>query len=421
MHKTIVFCMTVILIAILCGCTEHPVQPLSENNGSNQEVLAGKPAFKYEIVFDQGPDTGKPGKCLSNFTPKEHFADKFSFDKNTKISGIIIYTRVISEDVHIKILSDIKGRPGKYLYEENTAPDSWIIYPTGNKKPQYEMTVYLSTPFKAMANTTYWIGVSGNDKDIGQYSVHAPGDGKMALFNGRKFRGTINGDMMFKLVSVESHGNKVLDADAGDDQTIYANEIPVLVPLDGSGSRGHNLKYEWSRKRKVFSTDVSPEIKLGYGTYIFELTVTDNKGNMDTDTVTVNVMKAPLHGFGINVITSEIWPPNHKMVLAAVVYPAGKPISEPPGTIKKIIIEEPIEKRVSVRVKSNEPEDGTGDGDTAPDWELVYNVDKTVDVFLRAERSGLGDGRIYTITASYGNNRETATVTVPESMGSGKK
>ncbi|MFC1650469.1 hypothetical protein ACFL2X_02760 [Candidatus Latescibacterota bacterium] len=68
----------------------------------------------------------------------------------------------------------------------------------------------------------------------------------------------------------------------------------------------------------------------------------------------------------------------------------------------------------------NESEDGTGDGDTAPDWELVVNKDGTVDVYLRAERSGCGDGRIYTVNASDGMNKETATVTVPESMGGGK-
>jgi hypothetical protein len=46
-----------------------------------------------------------------------------------------------------------------------------------------------------------------------------------------------------------------------------------------------------------------------------------------------------------------------------------------------------------VSVSSNEPVDGTGDGDTAPDWQITGDL--TVD--LRAERSGNGDGRIYTI------------------------
>ena len=48
----------------------------------------------------------------------------------------------------------------------------------------------------------------------------------------------------------------------------------------------------------------------------------------------------------------------------------------------------------SITVSSNEPVNGTGDGDTAPDWVIVDNH----HLQLRAERSGSGTGRIYTIT-----------------------
>ncbi len=47
-----------------------------------------------------------------------------------------------------------------------------------------------------------------------------------------------------------------------------------------------------------------------------------------------------------------------------------------------------------ISVKSNEPVNGTGDGDTDPDWEIVNKY----HVRLRAERSANGNGRIYTIT-----------------------
>jgi len=67
-----------------------------------------------------------------------------------------------------------------------------------------------------------------------------------------------------------------------------------------------------------------------------------------------------------------------------------------------------------ISVSSSEPEDGLGDGDTARDWEITGNL----MVNLRAERSGAGDGRIYTITvecadASGNIGTGTTEVTVP--------
>jgi len=68
----------------------------------------------------------------------------------------------------------------------------------------------------------------------------------------------------------------------------------------------------------------------------------------------------------------------------------------------------------ALSVSSNEPINGLGDGDTAPDWEII----DANHVRLRAERSGRGAGRVYTITItstdSAGNSSSKAVfVTVP--------
>src|SRR6185369_12375528 len=47
-----------------------------------------------------------------------------------------------------------------------------------------------------------------------------------------------------------------------------------------------------------------------------------------------------------------------------------------------------------VSIASSEPVEGTGDGDTAPDWEITGNLTAR----LRAERAGSGPGRTYTLT-----------------------
>ena len=69
-----------------------------------------------------------------------------------------------------------------------------------------------------------------------------------------------------------------------------------------------------------------------------------------------------------------------------------------------------------VSVASSEPADGTGDGDTAPDWAITGPL----SLELRAERAGSGSGRLYAITVesrdSAGNTaRKSVQVAVPRS------
>jgi hypothetical protein len=74
-----------------------------------------------------------------------------------------------------------------------------------------------------------------------------------------------------------------------------------------------------------------------------------------------------------------------------------------------------------VSVTSNEPDNGLGDGDTANDMVIVDDF----HFKLRAERSGKGEGRFYTITYmvtdACGNSvTQSVTVTVPKSQGKNK-
>ena len=104
----------------------------------------------------------------------------------------------------------------------------------------------------------------------------------------------------------------------------------------------------------------------------------------------------------MTVDPTELWPPNHRMHLVADDISASSACG--PATL-------------TVTVASDEPLNGRGDGNTDADWQVVANNDGTFDVFVRAERSGNGDGRVYTITATatdaFGNTAvETGTVTV---------
>jgi hypothetical protein len=79
-----------------------------------------------------------------------------------------------------------------------------------------------------------------------------------------------------------------------------------------------------------------------------------------------------------------LWPPNHKLVeIEATV------------TVEDICDPSPI--FILLSITSNEPQNDGGDGDTAPDIVDAAVGTADVDFKLRAERSGLGDGRKYTI------------------------
>lgn len=99
-----------------------------------------------------------------------------------------------------------------------------------------------------------------------------------------------------------------------------------------------------------------------------------------------------------------LWPPNHKMVAVTISATATDLVGV---TSLKI-----------VSATSNEPDNGLGDGDTAGD--IVITGALTVN--LRAERSGKGNGRTYTVhveARDAAGNASTASIpiSVPKSQG----
>lgn len=150
--------------------------------------------------------------------------------------------------------------------------------------------------------------------------------------------------------------------------------------------------------------DQTPPEPYGLGDTEVTLTVTDDNGATDTCDATVTVEdQEPPEISSVTANPNKLWPPNHKMVPVVLAVDA----TDNCDSVCQIAL-----------VESNEPVNGLGDGNTAPDW--IITGDLTVK--LRAERSGTGSGRIYTITVectdqSGNSSTDTTTVTVPHDKG----
>lgn len=135
-------------------------------------------------------------------------------------------------------------------------------------------------------------------------------------------------------------------------------------------------------------------------------TAIDECGNLSScdQVITVVDTTAPIIS-SMSVSPEVLWPPNHKMRPVTVEVDALDNCDPKPGC--KV-----------TSVSSNEPVDGLGDGNTAPDWEITGDL----TVNLRAERSGNGNGRVYTLTvectdACGNSSTRTTEVTVPHDKG----
>jgi hypothetical protein len=121
--------------------------------------------------------------------------------------------------------------------------------------------------------------------------------------------------------------------------------------------------------------------------------------------VGVNVCEMVPPTLSLSVSLDSLWPANHKLTMVTVT-PTVSDNFDPNPSVSLL------------SVTSNEPDDGLGDGDTANDIQIVTDL----HILLRAERSGKGEGRTYTLTYqamdACGNSTiSTIDVSVPKSQG----
>jgi len=193
---------------------------------------------------------------------------------------------------------------------------------------------------------------------------------------------------------------------AGPDINVeQASHAGTQVMLNGTATDNVSTRFNftWSEKGVILATETNAtNTTLTYafnlGTHTVTLNATDEAGNTGSDNVTVTVIDTTPPEINATETPSTLWPPNHKYVEVKVNVTAFD-VCDPSPTI------------TFVSITSNEPDNGLGDGNTIDDIIIVNDF----TFKLRAERSGTGSGRVYTITykaTDVSGNYAVTTVTV---------
>lgn len=137
------------------------------------------------------------------------------------------------------------------------------------------------------------------------------------------------------------------------------------------------------------------------GVYVVTYNAQDDAGNDAVElTRTVEVVDTIPPELELSVTPSMLWPPNHKLVEVTVSAIATDLCDTDPAI-------------TLVSVESSEPDNDIGDGNTEQDIQGADIGAADFSILLRAERSGPGEGRVYTLTYratdDSGNSVESST------------
>jgi hypothetical protein len=173
--------------------------------------------------------------------------------------------------------------------------------------------------------------------------------------------------------------------------------------LDGTGSfdpDGDDLTYSWTWNGGS-TTGPTPTIILPLGTTTITLVVNDGTVDSEPDEVDITVEDTTPLEIIIGKESITLWPPNHKY---EAIHLSDFDIEVRGGCDDNVGFDDLLITYVS----SDEEENGKGDGNTVDDMVLV----DCQEVKLRKERSGNGNGRVYSINVAVTDNAgNTATAT----------
>lgn len=346
-------------------------------------------------------------------------------------AGVVIYTFAVGtvssctfDDNHLGSLTDIanKGAVGSKCTNVTTAANLPNIIPgvISSQLASLELSVDGGAPVDISAATTPALPQSGPATVTFSYPVTGltPGVHNFCVTaRGSDFGGT--GDVKDCIeVTVAEITLALAPASAtnelgtpGQTHTVTATVsagtamqvagVAVNFDILSGPNAGKTGTVTTDSKGEAAFTYTATQGLAGLGTDKIQACVTDGRGVKTCAAAEKIWQDTTPPEVRVSVGPSVLWPPNHKYHQVKVTLVATDKVD--PNLVVKL-----------VSVTSNEPDEGLGDGDTSHD--ILILDDFTIK--LRAERSGLGEGRTYTITyevrdASGNVTTATATVFVP--------
>jgi hypothetical protein len=282
------------------------------------------------------------------------------------------------------------GRISRFQFDGagNAIPNGTIVSPGVNMGLAFSATGELFVTHSGSLVDRFLFDSFGTPIPNGSFIVPASRlHGLTFNSEGELFLGDIDTSSVFRF-TFDNVGNPVSNG------AIFAPGGPIGVAFSSSGELFVSLHFSGGISRFLFDGSGNA-LPNGF-------TPTDNLGGL---AVFPSNCGQPPAITNVSVTPTTLWPANHKMVDVTINYDVTDDCDETSGTI------------CTLSVSSNEAVEGTGDGDTAPDWVVI----DAHHLKLRAERAGSGSGRVYTITItctdSNGNSSsESVTVSVPKSQ-----
>ena len=403
----------------LTGLVENTVYYLtaSATDASGNTATSAQVSFKTLTTFVDGPPSA-PGPITAPASPTSASVFSIAWGASTDDVGLAGYDVIRDGSVLASVAADLTS------YVESGAAEGTHTYQIRATDTAGHAT--LSVPLTLIVDRT--APVVGVPADI---IADAVGTSARVSYEGASATDNLDAQVAVACLppsgSDFSLGTTSITCTATDaagnvgsatfsitvvDRTPPTVAVPADLVLEATGPSGAVATFAASASDAVSGSldatcSAASGSTFGLGTTMVVCRAIDAAGNTGdaSFTITVRDTTAPAIA-SVTPSQTTLWPPNHQMVPLTLAVRVSDGADPAPSC------------RI-VGLVSNEPVNGTGDGDMAPDW----TSGEGLSLALRAERAGNGAGRVYTIsvqcTDASGNTSAVSTtaVTVRKSQG----